>query len=316
MLPMESERFASAAEIDPEFTTLLDRTVHGIFAATFDSLNTLYLGLFGYRRSMPTDIWQEYCRAARRHPLNDVLMQSPLTRRAFEKPRGYAGDAGTIDLIYGYGESPRGLSPVGEEIYRWERQTPGARSARARRDLLANTIDFVASSVREPRILSIACGHLREALCSEAIKSGAIGEFLALDQDAESLAVVGGYPFNRIKTVHASVRQILKREITFEGLDFVYAAGLYDYLPDSVATTLTATMFGMLRSGGRCLIANYCPDMLDIAYMDAYMDWSLVYREDRQIALLADAISRHEILTTRVFRDPLGNVSYCEVVKG
>jgi hypothetical protein len=36
-------------------------------------------------------------------------------------------------------------------------------------------IDFVADRVRMPRIVSIACGHLREAALSRAIAEGAVG---------------------------------------------------------------------------------------------------------------------------------------------
>jgi extracellular factor (EF) 3-hydroxypalmitic acid methyl ester biosynthesis protein len=310
-----STREVAASEDLIQFNALLDTVCDGIERETFDRLSTLYLGLFGYRRSMSTDAWRERCRIARQHRLNDLVQQSPLTRRAFEKPRGYAGDAMMIDLAYGYGDLPRDITPLGGEIYRFERQIPASKSVRARRDFFATTIDFVASSVRGARILSIACGHLREALCSEAVRSGRVGELIALDQDAASLDLVREYPFKNIRPVEGSVRKILSKGVAFQDLDLVYAAGLYDYLPDSVGQVLTARMFAMLRPGGRCYIVNFAPDAYDIAYLDSYMDWQLIYRDESQMTALTAHVPHDQILSHRVFRDPVDNLVYAELVK-
>ncbi len=68
-----------------------------------------------------------------------------------------------------------------------------------------------------------------------------------------------------------------------QDLDLVYAAGLYDYLPDSIAQALTARMFAMLKPGGRCYLVNFAPETYDIAYMDSYMDWQLIYRDNNAL---------------------------------
>ena len=41
-----------------------------------------------------------------------------------------------------------------------------------------------------PKILSAACGHLREAQLSQAVKDKRICEYVGLDQDEASLEVV------------------------------------------------------------------------------------------------------------------------------
>ena len=66
----------------------------------------------------------------RDHLLHRVLLEDPYTARAFGKPRGYAGDAVLIDMIY-------------------DQQPPDETSARGR-DIFAVTTSFsVARAVRE-----------------------------------------------------------------------------------------------------------------------------------------------------------------------
>ena len=109
--------------------------------------------------------------------------------------------------------------------------------------------------------------------------SGQIKEFVALDQDADSLAHVNrAYAGTGVRTVQASVKSILSGKIAFEGFDFVYAAGLYDYLAERVATRFTRLMFDMLAPGGRLLVANFAPVLPEVGYMETFMDWKLIYR--------------------------------------
>ena len=42
----------------------------------------------------------EFRRTCQSHPIWQLLMEDPYTRRAFEKPRGYAGDAVMLDFVY------------------------------------------------------------------------------------------------------------------------------------------------------------------------------------------------------------------------
>ena len=66
---------------------------------------------------------------------------------------------------------------------------PSAKAVRYRRRLLAGLIDRVAKR-GSAGVLAIAAGHLREVELSSAVQSGALREFVALDQDENSLALV------------------------------------------------------------------------------------------------------------------------------
>jgi hypothetical protein len=55
-----------------------------------------------------------------------------------------------------------------------------------------------------------------------------------------------------ISAVPGSVRHILSGKAQPGTFDFVYAAGLFDYLGAPVATALTRKLFEMTRPGGCC----------------------------------------------------------------
>jgi SAM-dependent methyltransferase len=301
-----------------DFGGLLDHAYAEIQAGRVaEGLGVLYLGLYGHRRSMAEAEWQRLAlRARSEHELRRLIYQSPFTARAYKKPRGYAGDAELIDFIYGYGNSPVGLTELGADIYQWERRSPGCRSVRGRRDLVSQTIDFLPTITRRPRVMSIACGHLREALTSCSIREGQLAEVVAVDQDEQSLRVVAQYALPGIQIQHRSVKDILLNRHAYKDFDLVYAAGLYDYLTDNIARALTSAIFRMLRPGGRCLIANFAPDMIDIGYMDAFMDWRLIYRTEDQVAALTDGIPDGEVFARRLFREAEGCIVFCETVRG
>ena len=75
---------------------------------------------------------------------------------------------------------------MGTEVYAYTVQAPACESVRARRDLIAEMIDETASVVDRPKVLSVACGHLREAGKSQALREHRIGDFLALDHDTDA----------------------------------------------------------------------------------------------------------------------------------
>jgi len=243
---------------------------------TFDAMEDLLPSLKELRQSSPAADWQRFARhTSRAHPIAARIHQAPFTRRAFEKPRGYPGDAETLDYIYG--QIPLGdASDFVREFYRWEYQTPSCGSVRARRDILARLIDECAAEVPDARVLSIACGHLREGQVASALRAGRLAELVALGQDATSLARVADEqaPWG-VRPVLGSVRQLLTGQIELRDFDLVYAAGLFDYLARPIATRLVEVMFRALRAGGRLVVPNFTPDLRDVGYLETYMDWNL-----------------------------------------
>jgi len=152
---------------DSTHTTIVDGDVHAAMGQLRRSLHEL-------RSHLQADDWRLLGREAREHPLHEVLLESPFTRRAYDKPRGYAGDAVLMDLIYGM-TAPHGqLSALGGMLYGYEFDSPCFQSVRARRAILAREIDQVAALAPGGRVLSVASGHLREIEWSRAARAGGI----------------------------------------------------------------------------------------------------------------------------------------------
>ena len=282
-----------------------------------DALDELFDDLNGRRDDDPED-WPAYARTCLEHPVSGMLHQDPFTHRAFAKPRGYAGDAVMMDYIYGLGQAgdaARNATPLGRAIFRYMDTRPAARGVRYRRRLIARLIDRVAER-GSARVLAIAAGHLREVECSKAVQSGRVRDFVAFDQDEASLAVVArDYAHLGVRTIAGSVRQILSGKADLGQADFVYAAGLFDYLGAPVAAALTRRMFDMTRPGGLLLIPNFLTGVRDAGYMETFMDWHLIYRNQTDMMGLAAALPRDSMADCEVFDDSADAITYLLVTK-
>ncbi len=295
--------------------TAFERLNHG--DSMFSTMDDLIAGLHRIHKRSSINEWKSYCLdVIQRHPLLTMLHQAPGTRRAFEKPRGYPGDAIVLDYMYQELICGDTETKIAHRTHEWENRTPGSRSVRARRSILSHYIDETATLKADAHILSVACGHLREAQRSHAVQARQIKRFIAFDQDEKSLEIVAREQSqNGVEVVQGSVRGLLKGIFTFEKLDLVYAAGLYDYLSLPVARQLTKNMFGMLAPRGKLLVANFSAAFEDRVYLEAVMDWWLIYRTDEEVRSFADSIEPSEISSLRTFTDPYGSIIFLEIEK-
>ena len=264
------------------------------------------------------DEWRKAVSFSRSHPIFELLYQDPFSRRAFEKPRGYPGDAELLDIIYNSNYHPfvSDVTPFGEKMFPFiiNRKMPSA--VRERRSILADQIDTVCEEIENPHILSIACGHLRETRHSESFMAGRVGKFVGLDQDGESLAEVERELSSfGVTTLNASIKSVFKKKIDLGKFDFIYAAGLYDYLPDGFAHLFTRRLFEMLKPNGKLLVANFLKGIEDAGYVEIFMDWSLIYRDSSEVENLASEIPKDQIASTKIFNDSTDNIAYLEIRK-
>jgi len=305
---MTSVVLSACTEVfDNAYDEIVGGDIHG-------AMGKLRVALRELRGHLPPDEWSSVGAEARRHTIHRLLLESPFTRRAYEKPRGYAGDAGLMDLIYGMKPGEE-LSPLGGMLYGYEFDSPCFRSVRMRRAILAAEIDAVAASRPGTRVLSVASGHLREIEWSRAVRAGSV-ELTALDQDRDSLECIDrAYGRYGVETVGATIGDVLRRSLQLRSADLVYAAGLYDYLQDDLARALTTALFRVVSPGGRLLIANFTPATHDAAFMETVMDWNLVYRTAGDVRRLAAAIPPDEIAAVDQFCDDNEHVTYMRLLK-
>jgi SAM-dependent methyltransferase len=299
--------------------SLLDGCYEQIRAGSFNvGFEALIAGLTGIRSATARAEWKELIqRVCRIHPICAAMQLDPFTRRSVTKPRGYAGDAVMMDMIYRRDSDELNENELGQFIFRY---TTGsgqeARAVRYRRSLIAKMIDELAEQTDRPRILSIASGHLREAELSNALREGALDEWLALDQDPESLRECArSYRDEPVRVMNASVRHILAGKLDIGQFDLIYSAGLFDYLSKPVAEKLIGRMFNLLKPNGMLLIANFLDGLENAAYMEAFMDWNLIYRTEEDMTDLLGTLNSSSADSHKTFIDPMQAVVYATAVR-
>jgi extracellular factor (EF) 3-hydroxypalmitic acid methyl ester biosynthesis protein len=249
--------------------------------------------------------WPETRLALHRHPLHAVLLQDPYSARCVEKPRGYAGDAGLIDIIYDE-RAPGEVTEMGQHIFEHTIKFQASEGVRQRR-IYAETV-VSAAWQQGKRICVLACGHFREA---DGLIGNDLSNITAVDQDEMSLAFVRSNHGSDINLVEANVFNYLRGAAgRGEKFDLIYTLGLTDYLDARAMRLLHKLMKACLAPDGSLLLANFVPNHLATGWMDAVMDWHLIYRDEAELAGYAHEIS----LTPRTWRDPTGCVAWCEMV--
>ncbi len=282
------------------------------------TIEDLFNVLRVWRQAGGEDEWADCVRTCREHPLKALVHEDPFTYRAFSKPRGYAGDAEMMDFIYSR-EDQRFRPPaswIGGHVFDYTTSSPASRGVRARRGFVSGSIDRVALEIPAAHVLSVASGHLREAELCEAVKHQQLGRYVALDADPLSLAQVEqAYGHLGVEAIEADIRELVAGRLEIGDYDLIYTTGLYDYLSQRLGRRLAANLFRMLRPRGRLVIANFLPGIHDVGYMEAYMDWFLVYRNREEMINLTMEIPQEEIRDITLWSEQNQNILFLEVSK-
>ena len=242
----------------------------------------------------------------RAHPLHRALLEDPFSARAYAKPRGYAGDAVLIDYIYDR-MPPPDTSATGRAIFAASTRFQGSQGVCERRNHAEAVLSRAWSQGK--RICALACGHLREA---DGLVGKDLHNIVAVDQDPLSLGVVAAQHDGRIGLVEANAIGYL-RQAAREGerFDLIYTLGLTDYFDERGMRLLHKLMKQCLAPGGRIMVANFLPGHLSTAWMDAVMDWHLIYRTDAQMGSYASEIG----MRPHLFRDASNSIVFCEMTE-
>lgn len=247
--------------------------------------------------------------------LNEFYLDSPYARRALEKPLGYAGDYEMMNQVYRNGYE--GNSLFGKLMHRYTVNEAAAIAVRQRREYLSKKIRDVAvnsPSGKAIKVCSVACGPAQE--CVDYIhklsaETSNHVELTLIDQDIEALLEARRNITTAINTSGAnvsvqclpiSVKDILKQsdkavEFLDQQFDLIYSAGLFDYLPQDIATMLTHILAERVLSGGDLIIGNFHPNSPTRAICEFLVDWQLIYRTEEEVADLAQQLSSMKIKT-------------------
>jgi extracellular factor (EF) 3-hydroxypalmitic acid methyl ester biosynthesis protein len=261
---------------------------------------------------------------------------SPFHRRAHEKPLGYAGDHRMMEMCF---SEPAGDGLFGGFIDAVIKSSTLVRAVVARELVMRQAVhDAIEAPGNGPvRVLALAAGpaiELRRLLAELGPLRRPV-ELILLDQDRSAHEVAhrqltrilleqhrGTLPVE-VRCLHFSVRQLLKPQTDDDqrvvgemlaGLDLIYSAGLYDYLSQPVAASLTKLLYGRLRPGGRLLIGNLVESPDSTWVLDYILDWRLLYRTAETLLALANGLGP-EPAEARILSDSTEHCLFLDVTR-
>jgi len=289
--------------MDCAIAAACSRLETGMGAGEIEPSMTDFVGtLARTRAALDASHWRRATAMLNGHPAHDLLLHDPYTANAFRKRRGYAGDADTLDFVYRYRDAPPDTTPLGRRLFQITTDVPVACAVRARCRYLGDRIAAFRAAKPDSIVVSIACGHMREL---EGLESpSGFGRIYGLDHDPATIERLTKLHAGAVTARRTSVRQIITHADAVPHADLIYASGLFDYLDDRVAALLIQRLRSRLRPRGSLILTNLTRRNDEIAYMEAIMDWWMVYRDEADLRGLvsgeAPSMRTHSVMDGRV----------------
>ncbi len=215
-----------------------------------------------------------------RRSLLPLFLKSSFLKRCHDKPRGYAGDYLTIQMMYD--AVPHGEGHFGQAVDTWAMGQPCPRAVRNRRLLVADFLRQACASFDAPSVMSLGCGPAAEVFDSLGIASA---RFTLVDIDAEAIGYVQAKAqlhaaADRIATVRGNIiKMALRDENHLPGNQAaIYSMGVIDYFNDDLVVALLNYIHGKLAPGGSVCLGNFRPDHPNVGLFLHALDWPLVLR--------------------------------------
>jgi extracellular factor (EF) 3-hydroxypalmitic acid methyl ester biosynthesis protein len=306
------------------------RLAEEISSSTFPFLDSLFERFEGVAASVQPDFRPVHCSYLHRqiHPL---VLCAPFAFRTVQKPLGYAGDYEVVNMILR--DPHEGGSLYAKVLNRWFLKQPPAEGHRNRIQYLTQML--IQETVRKSsqhqvaRVFNLGCGPAREVqdfLAQNQVSNEA--HFTLLDFNEETLAYAKT-ALEAAKTRHGrstpihllkkSVAHLLKGKgkSTEGGLenqyDFVYCAGLFDYLTATACKQLMNIFYDMVAPGGLLVSTNVDAANPIRNWLGDILEWHLIYRNGQQMLALRPDRAPPE--NARVCADATGVNLFLEIRK-
>lgn len=268
-----------------------------------------------------------HARYMRQH-LHSLILAAPFAYRTFEKPLGYPGDYEMVNMILRNGYE--GDSLFAKIVHHWFVQQPPAAAHRNRIKYLTERIELeayrVARSGGKARVFNFACGPAVEVQNFFRSSFSDKVELTLADFNAETLEYVGqmlakiknflqvrtNVRFQK-KTVYQLLKENYKSAANKPQYDFVYCAGLFDYLPDTTCRQLMDVFYDFVAPGGLLVATNVEPSNPLRYGMEHLLDWHLLYRREPDMRALSPVQADPDEITVRT--DATGVNLFIEVRK-
>jgi extracellular factor (EF) 3-hydroxypalmitic acid methyl ester biosynthesis protein len=255
-----------------------------------------------------------------------LMMPSPFFNRVFTKPLGYAGDYEMVNMMFR--NMRGGLTTYAQVVDDWLLAGGPPEAHRNRIYTLERVLNEIAETSKtrnKPiRIMNIGCGPAQELqlFLAQSVHAHRF-EIDLMDFNAETLAftrqkltpLAEQQPEKptinyKLKSVQDLLRQAIERAEAPEPYDFIYCAGLFDYLSDRVCSKLVHLFYSWCDEGGRLLVTNVHTSNPVQGLMEHVMEWHLVLRDEESMMRLSPD-SDH----SKVYRDTTGINVFLDVYK-
>jgi extracellular factor (EF) 3-hydroxypalmitic acid methyl ester biosynthesis protein len=298
--------------------------------SVFPCLDALFEKLENATAALGPEARPMHCAYVKRH-LHPLILCSPFAFRSVHKPLGYAGDYEVVNMLLR--DPDEGDSLYAKVLNRWFIKQPPAEAHRNRISYLTQKLAEetlrVSQRDRPARVFNLGCGPAREIqdfMAENALSDRA--DFTLLDFNEETLAHATAalqrarhlnHRCTRIQFQRKSVASVLKgRDKISENsvndkYDFVYCAGLFDYLSDPVCRQLMNILYSLVAPGGLLLATNVDPSNPIQHWLGDVLDWHLIHRSGGQLRSLVPP--RADPDGTRVVSDATGVNLFLEVRK-
>lgn len=239
------------------------------------------------------------------------FMSGPICRRSYEKPLGYPGDFEVMNQIYAWRRA-------GDGLYEQLLHRIGLDIGECIVNRMVMMRQAIAETVlrRRPgtaRVTSLGCGPAREVVdYLEMRELPTPVQFTLIDQEHAALgqAYEQAYPAvlrhkgqATVNCLHASFAELLRAGELFGKLppqDLIYSAGLTDYVADKRTRALIAALWDQLAPHGTLVIGNMAQSPEGNLWpMEFICDWTMIYRNEANMAALAEGLVGAEIATVR-----------------
>jgi extracellular factor (EF) 3-hydroxypalmitic acid methyl ester biosynthesis protein len=254
-------------------------------------------------KSVSSDEIEAHCGFAQRDLL-PLMMRAPFFHRSYTKPLGYAGDYEMVNMmITGVREGPTTYAQLVNDFYL---EIGLVKAHRNRLLILQQRLSERARLAEENntrlKVLNVGCGPSIEL--ERFIKEDPLCERCdfrlidfneetlnyARDRLAEAMRVSGRRP--NLEFVQQSVHGLLKQSVSEPGaqdesFDFVYCAGLFDYISDRICQRLLGLFCRWVNPGGLVLATNVHPDNPTRWIMEHVVDWHLIHRTMQDMLAIA-----------------------------
>lgn len=278
-------------------------------------------------------------------------LEAPYYTQIITKPYGYAGDAEMMKIIYNNEFSGNNYSS--RMLHKIATECTACVAVRNRKDLITQ---FLLKA--KGNVLSLAAGPAVEMLDILKLERAEKIKLFALDHDINTLFEAKKQDFHRginygiinaFNLIKGNKNYLVPRfnslslykqkdyrgykkyliplkykvkELEDNTFDFIYTAGLYDYITlvknkKRGAIALTTQLFNLLKPGGELLIGNFS-DKNPIGtkwIMEFICDWFLYYRTEDEILAFASDIDKDLIESIEVIKEEKGINSFLKLKK-